>query len=56
MENFLDAMSENGLQEEYNRKVRECDVFVSLFKTKTGKFTEEEFTSPIMRSWRKESR
>ncbi|MFM8277421.1 MAG: hypothetical protein ACKN89_10640, partial [Cyanobium sp.] len=42
-ENFLDAMSETRLQDEYNNAVRSCDIFVSLFKTKTGKFTEEEF-------------
>jgi len=42
-ENFLDAMSETRLQEEYNEAVRNCDIFVSLFKTKTGKYTEEEF-------------
>jgi hypothetical protein len=42
-ENFLDAMSETRLQDEYNREVRACDIFVSLFGTKTGKFTEEEF-------------
>ncbi len=42
-ENFLDAMSETRLQNEYNKAVRACDVFVSLFFTKTGKFTEEEF-------------
>jgi Leucine-rich repeat (LRR) protein len=42
-ENFLDAMSETRLQEEYNEEVRNCDIFVSLFKTKTGKYTEEEF-------------
>jgi len=42
-ENFLDAMSETRLQDEYNKAVRDCDVFVSLFFTKTGKFTEEEF-------------
>jgi hypothetical protein len=42
-ENFLNAMSETRLQDEYNRKVRDCDIFVSLFMTKTGKFTEEEF-------------
>jgi hypothetical protein len=42
-ENFLDAMSETRLQDEYNRAVRDCDIFVSLFFTKTGKFTEEEF-------------
>lgn len=42
-ENFLDAMSETRLQDEYNKAIRECDVFVSLFFTKTGKFTDEEF-------------
>ena len=42
-ENFLDAMSETRLQDEYNEAVRNCDVFVSLFFTKTGKFTAEEF-------------
>jgi hypothetical protein len=42
-ENFLDAMSETRLQDEYNTAVRNCDIFVSLFSTKTGKFTEEEF-------------
>ncbi|MEN9865810.1 MAG: hypothetical protein RL748_1400, partial [Pseudomonadota bacterium] len=42
-ENFLDAMSATRLQDEYNQAVRECDIFVSLFATKTGKYTEEEF-------------
>ncbi len=42
-ENFLDAMSETRLQEEYNKAVRNADIFVSLFMTKTGKYTEEEF-------------
>jgi internalin A len=42
-EHFLDAMSETRLQDEYNKKIRECDIFVCLFLTKTGKFTEEEF-------------
>ncbi len=43
-ENFLDAMSETRLQDEYNKAIRNCDIFVSLFCTKTGKFTDEEFT------------
>lgn len=42
-EHFLDAMSEKRLQDEYNVEIRNCDIFVSLFFTKTGKFTEEEF-------------
>jgi hypothetical protein len=36
-------MSETRLQDEYNKAICECDIFVSLFFTKTGKFTEEEF-------------
>ena len=36
-------MSETRLQDEYNKAVRDCDIFVSLFFTKTGRFTEEEF-------------
>ena len=42
-ENFLDAMSETRLQDEYNRAVRDCDIVVCLFFTKAGKFTGEEF-------------
>jgi GTPase SAR1 family protein len=42
-ENFLDAMSQTRLQDEYNEKARDCDIFLSLYKTKVGKFTEEEF-------------
>jgi hypothetical protein len=42
-ESSLDAMSETRKQEEYNEIVRESDIFISLFKTKTGKYTEEEF-------------
>jgi hypothetical protein len=42
-ETFLDAMSATRSQDEYNEKVKAADIFVSLFKTKVGKFTEEEF-------------
>jgi hypothetical protein len=42
-EDFLDAMSETRLQDEYNRAIEACDIFVALFFTKTGSFTEEEF-------------
>jgi hypothetical protein len=44
-ETFLDAISGTRLQDEYNKGVRESDLFVSLFKTKTGKYTEEEFNA-----------
>jgi eukaryotic-like serine/threonine-protein kinase len=42
-EDFLDAMSKTRLQDEYNRAIRECDLFVLLFFTKVGKYTAEEF-------------
>ncbi|MEO8110318.1 MAG: tetratricopeptide repeat protein [Ginsengibacter sp.] len=42
-ENFIDAMSQDGLQSEYNKTIQVCDIFVMLFKTKVGKYTEEEF-------------
>lgn len=44
-EDFLDVMSKTRLQDEYNRAVRECDIFVMLFATKVGQFTEEEFNA-----------
>jgi len=42
-EDFLDAMSPTRLQDEYNKAIRECDIFVMLFCTKVGKYTAEEF-------------
>lgn len=42
-ENFFNAMSATRLQDEYNKALCGCDVFVSLFSTKTGKYATEEF-------------
>ena len=42
-EKFIDAMSRDGLQQEYNKAIRDCDLFVTLFFTKVGAFTAEEF-------------
>ena len=42
-EDFLDAVSKTRLQDEYNRAIRECDIFVMLFWTKVGRYTAEEF-------------
>jgi hypothetical protein len=42
-ENFIDAMSKEGLQHEYNKAIQECDIFVLLFFTKVGRYTAEEF-------------
>jgi hypothetical protein len=42
-EDFLDAVSQTRLQDEYDKAVRDSDIFVMLFSTKVGKYTEEEF-------------
>lgn len=42
-EYFLDAISDNRLQDEYNQAISECDIVLCLFFTKVGKYTAEEF-------------
>ena len=42
-EDFLDPVSKTRLQDEYNKAIRECDIFIMLFFTKVGQYTEEEF-------------
>ncbi len=42
-ENFIDALSKDGLQQEYNKAIQDCDIFVLLFFTKVGRYTAEEF-------------
>ena len=42
-EDFLDTMSRTRLQDEYNKVIQGCDMFVSLFATKVGMYTAEEF-------------
>ena len=42
-EDFLDAMSQTRLQDEYNKAIAGCDVFVSLFWKKVGQYTKKEF-------------
>lgn len=36
-------MSQTRLQDEYNKAIGDCDLFVMLFWTKVGQYTEEEF-------------
>lgn len=43
-EDFLDAMSDGGLQSEYNKAIKNCDIFVLLAYNKIGKYTAEEFS------------
>jgi hypothetical protein len=42
-EDFFDAVSATGLQDEYNQSIKNADIFIMLFHTKVGKRTEEEF-------------
>ncbi|WP_346290913.1 COR domain-containing protein, partial [Sphaerothrix gracilis] len=42
-EDFLNAMSKTRSQDEYNKAIASCDVFVLLAYTKVGQYTEEEF-------------
>lgn len=42
-ESFIDAMSPTRLQDEYNRALADCDLFVMLFWSKVGRYTREEF-------------
>jgi hypothetical protein len=44
-ENFVDAMSPEGLQKEYDKAVADCDIFVMMFFTKVGRYTLQEFTT-----------
>ncbi|MFM6325220.1 MAG: ABC transporter substrate-binding protein [Microcystis panniformis] len=46
-EDFIDAMSKTRLQDEYNKAITQCHIFVSLFHTKVGIYTEEEFTKAL---------
>lgn len=48
-EHFIDAMSDTRLQDEYNKAVASCDVFVMLYRTKVGKYTAEEFETAFER-------
>lgn len=42
-EDFNDSMSRTALQDEYNKVAISSDIFISLFSSKVGMFTEEEF-------------
>jgi hypothetical protein len=46
-EDFLDAFSPIGLQQEYNKQIKEGDIFVMLYHTKVGPYTAQEFDTAI---------
>ena len=47
-ENFLDAVSQTSLQDEYNKELKKAQIVVCLFYTKAGKYTQEEFDTALM--------
>lgn len=42
-EDFIDTMSQTKLQDEYKNVIKKSDIFICLFFTKVGKYTNEEF-------------
>ena len=46
-EYFLDAVSDTRMQNEYNKALEECDIVLSLFFTRAGKYTQEEFEKAL---------
>lgn len=44
-EDFVDSVAKTRLQDEYNKAIVDCDIFVLLFWTKVGIYTQEEFNT-----------
>ncbi|MGB8193740.1 MAG: hypothetical protein WCF67_17545 [Chitinophagaceae bacterium] len=44
---FFNAIPNGQLQFEYEKVLKNCDIFLSLFYTKAGKFTMQEFDSAL---------
>lgn len=42
-EDMGDAVSKTRKQDDYNEEIKECDIFIVLYWTKMGKYTNEEF-------------
>ncbi len=46
-ENFLDSVSLTRKQDDYNAELKKSDIVISLFYTKAGKYTLEEFNTAL---------
>ena len=46
-EDLTAKMSKTRSQDEYNKAIKACDIFVMLAHTKVGRFTEEEFDQAL---------
>ncbi len=46
-ENFLDAVSQENKQADYNMELKKSAIVICLFYTKAGKYTQEEFDTAL---------
>ena len=46
-EYFFNAVSQSGKQDDYNQKLKECDMVICLFYKKAGKYTQLEFDTAL---------
>ena len=46
-EDFTDAIALEGIQSEYNKVARSCNIFVMLVHNKVGKYSAEEFDNAL---------
>ncbi len=46
-EYFLDAVSNSRLQDAYNAALKQCDICITLFHTRAGRYTVEEFDTAL---------
>lgn len=46
-EYFLDSISHEGKQADYNEELKNCQILVCLFYTKAGKYSQEEFDTAL---------
>lgn len=46
-EYFFNAISQTGKQDDYNQKLKECDIVICLFYKKAGKYTQLEFDTAL---------
>ena len=46
-ENFLDAVSQTSLQDEYNIALKKSQIVICLFYTRAGKYTQQEFDAAL---------
>lgn len=46
-EYFQDTVSKTRKQDDYNQRIKECQIVICLFYTKAGKYSQEEFDTAL---------